>query len=84
MRCLAVLFLALLALPVEAGQRSSTERCAFLKSQGYSDCHTPKGMVVDHVRPLCAGGADSRHNMQLQWVAEAKAKDRLERQECKR
>jgi hypothetical protein len=80
MHCLAVLFLALLALPAEAGQRSSTERCAFLKSQGYADCRTPKGFVVDHVQALCVGGRDHRSNMQLQSKADAKAKDR---RECK-
>ena len=59
-------------------KRSSVERCAFLKSQGYSGCHTPKGYIVDHVKPLCKGGPDKRSNMQLQTKADAKAKDRTE------
>jgi hypothetical protein len=42
------------------------------------------GYVVDHVRPLACGGADSPENMQWQTVAEAKAKDRWERNECGR
>jgi len=42
------------------------------------------GYVVDHVKPLCAGGADAPSNMQWQTVADGKAKDRLERQECRR
>jgi hypothetical protein len=37
---------------------------------------------VDHIKPLCAGGADRPSNMQWQTVKEAKIKDRRERQEC--
>lgn len=40
------------------------------------------GYVVDHVRPLCAGGPDRPDNMQWQTVADGKAKDRIERREC--
>lgn len=39
--------------------------------------------VIDHIKPLCAGGADAPSNMQWQTVADAKAKDKLERQECR-
>jgi hypothetical protein len=42
------------------------------------------GYVVDHVKPLCAGGADRPSNMQWQTVKEAKKKDRLEAAECRR
>ena len=42
------------------------------------------GYVVDHVKPLCAGGADHSSNMQWQTVAQAKKKDRLEREQCRR
>lgn len=42
------------------------------------------GYVVDHIEPLCAGGADAPHNMQWQTVADAKAKDREERRQCRR
>src|SRR5213075_3108085 len=41
------------------------------------------GYVIDHVKPLCAGGPDRPANMQWQTVADAKKKDRLERQECR-
>ena len=40
------------------------------------------GYVIDHVKPLCAGGADAPGNMQWQTRADSKAKDKLERQEC--
>lgn len=42
------------------------------------------GYVVDHVIPLCANGADTPSNMQWQTTADAKAKDKLEREQCKR
>ena len=49
--------------------------------QGRGRC---PGYIVDHVKPLCAGGPDRPSNMQWQTVADAKAKDRLERQQCVR
>ena len=42
------------------------------------------GYVIDHVVPLCAGGADAAENMQWQSVADAKAKDRLEAAQCRK
>ena len=41
------------------------------------------GYVIDHIVPLCAGGPDKPTNMQWQTVPEGKAKDRLERQQCR-
>ena len=41
------------------------------------------GHVIDHVEPLCAGGADHPSNMQWQTVAEAKLKDRHEARHCR-
>src|ERR1035437_7984987 len=41
------------------------------------------GYVVDHVKPLCAGGADHPSNMQWQTVVKAKIKDREERRDCR-
>jgi hypothetical protein len=41
-----------------------------------------KGYVIDHVKALACGGADSPVNMQWQTVADAKAKDKWERKEC--
>lgn len=43
-----------------------------------------EGYVVDHVVPLCAGGVDQPTNMQWQTIVDAKAKDRIERQQCRR
>jgi len=42
------------------------------------------GYVIDHIKPLCAGGPDHPDNMQWQTVEEGKAKDREERKACKR
>ena len=41
------------------------------------------GYIVDHIRPLCAGGADHSSNMQWQTVADGKVKDRNEREMCR-
>lgn len=41
------------------------------------------GYVIDHVKALACGGADDPINMQWQTVADAKAKDKWERDECK-
>lgn len=43
-----------------------------------------KGYIVDHIQPLCAGGADNPSNMQWQTIDDAKAKDRDERKICKK
>lgn len=40
------------------------------------------GFVVDHIKPLCAGGPDDPSNMQYQDTAAGKAKDRIERDQC--
>ena len=40
------------------------------------------GYVIDHVTPLCAGGADHPKNMQWQTTKEAKIKDKEERRLC--
>jgi hypothetical protein len=37
------------------------------------------GYVIDHVKPLECGGADTPSNMQWQTVADGKAKDKTER-----
>jgi len=37
-----------------------------------------RGYVIDHIKPLACGGADSPSNMQWQTKADAKAKDKWE------
>src|SRR4051812_8828732 len=68
--------------------RDPTQRAAFVKvhpcpATGKVRGACP-GYVVDHIKPLCAGGADHPKNMQWQTIADAKVKDREERKICKR
>lgn len=67
--------------------RDSSQRAAFTKhhpcpATGKSRSACP-GYVVDHVKPLCAGGVDQWQNMQWQTVADAKLKDREEWAFCR-
>jgi hypothetical protein len=64
-------------------KRSSSAKAAFERqlpcpSTGRTSGRCP-GYIVDHVRPLECGGADAPSNMQWQTSAEAKAKDKTER-----
>jgi len=84
----AVYYLALaLAWPAFAADRSSSARAEFVRANPCPATGEPRGAcpgyVVDHVHPLCAGGADHHSNMQWQTVAEAKIKDREEINLCK-
>ena len=58
-------------------KRSEAAKQAFMKQTGYP--HGRPGYVVDHIVPLECGGPDEPGNMQWQTVAEAKAKDKTER-----
>jgi hypothetical protein len=82
--------LLVLAVPADAlakTHRDPHERVAFMKqhpcpSTGKTRGACP-GYVVDHVKPLCAGGPDHASNMQWQTMADAKVKDKEERQMCR-
>ena len=91
-RALAVLAtLLLLTFPLHSvarTHRDPSQRVAFVQqhpcpANGKTRGFCP-GYVVDHVEPLCAGGRDHPTNMQWQTVADAKAKDRIEKVECQR
>lgn len=61
--------------------RNAAARTQFEKATGY-----PKGRpgyVIDHVVPLECGGLDAPSNMQWQTIADAKIKDKTERN-CRR
>jgi hypothetical protein len=85
----AALAVLALAVPVEAKtQRSRAVTQQFQKlhpcpATGKATGACP-GWVKDHVVPLCAGGPDAVRNMQWQTKAEAAAKDRAERAQCRR
>lgn len=83
---LTVALLGLAPLMALGADRSPAARYAFVKANpcpatGQSRGACP-GWVVDHIHPLCAGGADHHTNMQWQTVAEAKIKDKEERRLC--
>lgn len=62
-------------------QRSPAAVKTFKRQTGYP--HGRKGYVVDHIKPLCAGGVDAPGNMQWQTVEAAKTKDKIERTQCR-
>lgn len=88
MRRLAALALLLPLLSAAAAPRSPAARAEFQRltpCPATGDRRGPcPGYVVDHVQPLCAGGADAPHNMQWQTTADAKVKDRAELAQCRR
>jgi hypothetical protein len=61
--------------------RSEEAKRQFMRQTGYP--RGRPGYVIDHVRPLACGGADSPSNMQWQTLSDAKAKDKVERVGCK-
>jgi hypothetical protein len=61
--------------------RSEAAKKEFMKETGYP--HGRPGYVVDHIIPLECGGADDPSNMQWQTAADAKDKDRTER-DCRK
>lgn len=85
----AALIALMTALPALAGQhRSHASIDAFKRAHPCPATHQSRGRcpgyVIDHVRPLCAGGPDQPANMQWQTVAAGKAKDKIERRECRK
>ena len=85
----AIAVLALAApLVLAKAHRDPAQRATFMQqhpcpSTGKTKGRCP-GYVVDHVKPLCAGGPDRPSNMQWQTVEASKDKDRLEREQCRR
>lgn len=61
-------------------KRSAQAKDDFMRQTGHP--HGWPGHVVDHIKPLACGGADDPSNMQWQTVADAKAKDKVERKGC--
>jgi hypothetical protein len=85
---LPVTICSLLAVSAAAGQpRSASERSAFKRAHPCPSTGlrrgTCPGFVIDHVDPLCNGGADHHSNMQWQDTKSALEKDRWERRLCR-
>lgn len=81
------LIAAILAFPLSAEARDRAQRAEFVREHpcpatGKTRGACP-GWVVDHVVPLCAGGADAPGNMQWQERAASKLKDREEWRTCR-
>lgn len=72
---------------VGATERSASARYAFRKAHPCpaTDKRTGAcpGYIVDHIMPLCAGGADDPANMQWQTKEDALAKDKEEWKLCR-
>jgi hypothetical protein len=77
-----LLFVSLAAVqePATPGIRHSATARQFMKDTGYPNGRP--GWIVDHIVPLCAGGADTPTNMQWQTKADSLKKDAFERQLC--
>ena len=65
-----------------APERSRAQVRAFLRQQGLEQ--TPPGYEVDHIVPLCAGGADSPENMQLLTKRQHREKTREDLRLCRK
>lgn len=84
---IAIVAAGMTSYPSDAFSRDPAVRKAFQRanpcpSNGKKVGACP-GYVVDHKKPLCAGGQDRVFNMQWQTISEAKKKDRLEAAECR-
>jgi hypothetical protein len=79
----AILVVALIALPAHSTIRSSSARSTFAATHACPATHKYKlpcpGYVIDHIISLDCGGRDAPSNMQWQTIAEGKAKDKWER-----
>jgi hypothetical protein len=62
-------------------QRNEAAQHALEAQTGYR--HGRPGYVVDHIKPLACGGADTPGSMQWQTIEAAKAKDKVERLGCR-
>ena len=61
-------------------KRNAQARHAFMARTGFP--RGRPGYVIDHIVALACGGIDAPSNMQWQTVANAKAKDKIERLGC--
>jgi hypothetical protein len=90
MRLLGLLPLACALVLAPADARTTRSAKAKAEFQRENPCPSTgkhrgrcPGFVIDHVEPLCAGGADRPSNMQWQTIADAKVKDKEEWKHCR-
>lgn len=83
----ALLLALCLSLPAMAGQRSAAEVLAFKRMTPCPATGKPElrceNHQVDHITPLCAGGADTRENMQYLTIQEHRWKTRTDVRVCR-
>lgn len=88
--CFMAIVLAIGWLPISAhaAPRSMAERAAFVRHNPCPETGLRRGACpgwqVDHVVALCAGGPDTRANMQWLTVADHRVKTRQDRRICRR
>lgn len=86
-RLCTVVLLWVAMVAATASERSSVHSRAFQREQPCPSTGARRGgcpgYVIDHVQPLCAGGADSPQNMQWQTVEDGRRKDAHERRLCR-
>lgn len=88
MKTIIAIAIALAAFQADAAiHRSAKARTEFARQVACPETGMHKlpckGYIIDHIKALACGGRDAPDNMQWQTVAEAKAKDKWERNECK-
>lgn len=83
----ALIFALLALLATDAAARSAAEVRAFKREQPCPATSKHRGAcpgwIVDHIVPLCAGGADKPENMQWQELDASKVKDKEEWRTCR-
>jgi hypothetical protein len=87
MNFLMIIILLLFSFTVDAKQqRSYKAKVDFKREHPCPSTGATKGRcegyIIDHIKPLACGGADSPENMQWQTEEESKAKDKWERADC--
>ena len=84
---LLIALMLLVSIPAFAITRDPAQKAAFKKTHpcpaNGSRRGACPGYIVDHIKPLCAGGRDAPDNMQWQTKADALAKDKIEWRECR-
>lgn len=89
MRLRLVILFVVWAVAFSALAREPAQRADFVRQNpcpvtgSAKPHHSCPGWVVDHIIPLCAGGADAPNNMQWQELAPSKEKDKEEWRTCR-
>lgn len=84
MKALAILLVGVLwATGADAAAHRDRGEVRRFKQANACPYSKAEGCIVDHIVPLCAGGADKAANMQWQTKADSYRKDAQERKQCR-